>query len=214
MRNHPGYFYLICDECGVKIKSTVAIKVQDKFNYFNGLIVCPKCYEHTNPQTFIKAIKEKDPSTPDLVRPESTDNFINITDPDNIESGEDSNLRGYCGTSPRNLELLNIESSYIELIWTPPLDPGSPQFNSFGIERNTNSGGWALIATTTNSDTYYKDTSISSGNTYQYRVYITCSFGTRLLTEDGDFLITEDGNYLSTEDSNENRTSNEITVIT
>ena len=209
---HKGYHYLICDSCGVKVKSTQVIHIQDKYNYFNNLIVCKRCNEETNPQTFIKAVKEKDPLEPKLVRPESTDNFIFISDASQIENDDGAFLEGYCGTAPRNLELLNIESTYIEIIWQPPLEPGYPLFTSYKVEKNVNGTGWTTLTTTDAKSAYYKDTNISSGNSYQYRVSVTCNVAESVLLESGFNLLLETGDEILLETSGQDLTSNTLTI--
>jgi len=49
----PGQFNLYCDSCAIKYKAQEAKKRWD------GLIVCPKCYEERQPQDFVKAKLDK-----------------------------------------------------------------------------------------------------------------------------------------------------------
>ena len=56
--------------------------------------------------------------------------------------------------------------SYLKLIW----EDKSSDETQFTIEKNTNSGGFVSLYNAPAGATYYNDTGVSSGNTYQYRV--------------------------------------------
>lgn len=66
-----GQWNLICDVCGIKIKSGEAKKRWD------GLIVCKDDYEPRNILDFIRVPKERGPIP--FSRPESTDTFISVS---------------------------------------------------------------------------------------------------------------------------------------
>lgn len=62
----------ICDRCGFKYKAS-QLKLE-----WTGYYVCPKCWEPRHPQDGIRA--KKDDQTPDVIRSESEDVFLNPGD--------------------------------------------------------------------------------------------------------------------------------------
>lgn len=65
-----GDWSIICDRCAVKYKASEAKQEWD------GLIVCPKCWESRHPQDFIRVRTDKI-SVP-FSRHYGTDTFINV----------------------------------------------------------------------------------------------------------------------------------------
>lgn len=70
-----GQWNVICDQCGVKRKSSEVTKRWD------GLIVCktevrPGCFEHRHPQDFVRTVV--DDQSVAFTRPEATDQFITV----------------------------------------------------------------------------------------------------------------------------------------
>lgn len=55
---------IICDVCGIKYKAS-----DSKFRW-DGLITCPKCFEHRHPQDYLKARPDK--ITVPYLRPQPT----------------------------------------------------------------------------------------------------------------------------------------------
>jgi len=49
----PGSWNIICDSCSKKIKAS------ESKQRWDGLIVCPSCYEQRHPQDFVKARQDK-----------------------------------------------------------------------------------------------------------------------------------------------------------
>ena len=63
-----GYYYVLCDVCGVKMRAKDAIFINDKYNLFNQLLVCPADADETNPQSYIKSVRERQIDDPNLIR--------------------------------------------------------------------------------------------------------------------------------------------------
>ncbi len=68
----PGDHYLICDECGFKVRASETRKRWD------GLRVCTKDWEPRHPQDFVKG--RKDRQTVPNARPEGADTYLEIGD--------------------------------------------------------------------------------------------------------------------------------------
>lgn len=69
-----GYYYVICDVCGKKTRFKDTVLIRDKYNYQNGLLVCKKDADKTNPQSYLRAKKER--PNPKSTRGEGPDVFI------------------------------------------------------------------------------------------------------------------------------------------
>ena len=65
-----GDWNCICDVCSIKVKAS---KTKQRWD---GLVVCPSCYEHRHPQDFIKVRQDK--ITVPFLRPRPEDTFTNI----------------------------------------------------------------------------------------------------------------------------------------
>lgn len=77
-----GYYYVICDVCGIKIRAKDAVLIQDKYNLLNNMLVCKADNDQTNPQQYIRAVTERQIDSPKMIRGEGPDNFIeNQSDP-------------------------------------------------------------------------------------------------------------------------------------
>lgn len=66
-----GDWNCICDVCSIKIKAS---KTKQRWD---GLVVCPNCFEHRHSQDFIKVRQDK--ITVPFTRPRPTDIFTNVT---------------------------------------------------------------------------------------------------------------------------------------
>ena len=66
-----GDWNCICDICSIKIKAS---KTKTRWD---GLIVCPNCFEHRHPQDFIKVRQDKI-SVP-FTRPRPADIFTSVS---------------------------------------------------------------------------------------------------------------------------------------
>jgi len=64
-----GQWNFECDRCGFKMKSDDA-----RFEW-NGLIVCPKCYDPRQPQDFVRGRRDKQSVTDP--RPDPDPVFVN-----------------------------------------------------------------------------------------------------------------------------------------
>ena len=67
-------------------------------------------------------------------------------------------------SAPQNLNAVT-GVDYINLTWMPPADNGGSPIVQYKIYRGVSSGGEVLIATVSGTQTYYNDTSVSSGTT-------------------------------------------------
>jgi hypothetical protein len=65
-----GGNYIICDECGFKIRASESRKRWD------GLRVCQADYEPRHPQDFVRGRHDKQRA--DVTRPEPTDVFVTV----------------------------------------------------------------------------------------------------------------------------------------
>jgi len=54
------------------------------------MVVCKADADKTNPQDQIRAVRERQIDNPKYIRPESTNNFVFISDPSQIEDGDTS----------------------------------------------------------------------------------------------------------------------------
>lgn len=66
-----GDWNCICDVCSIKVKAS---KTKQRWD---GLIVCPNCFEHRHSQDFIKVRQDK--ITVPFLRPRPTDVFVDVT---------------------------------------------------------------------------------------------------------------------------------------
>lgn len=71
-----GQWNVICDQCGVKRKSSQVTKRWD------GLIVCttetrPGCFETRHPQDFVRTVVDNQSVA--FTRPEAADQFVDVT---------------------------------------------------------------------------------------------------------------------------------------
>lgn len=81
-----GDHYLICDECGSKIRRSESRKRWD------GLIVCREDWETRHPQDFVRG--KRDRQAVAVSRPEPADTFVNgatLTDDDGLTPLQDDN---------------------------------------------------------------------------------------------------------------------------
>jgi len=66
-----GDWNCICDVCSIKIKAS---KTKQRWD---GLIVCPNCFEHRHSQDFIKVRQDK--ITVPFTRPRPQDVFVDVS---------------------------------------------------------------------------------------------------------------------------------------
>lgn len=168
-----GEYYVICDVCGFKKRARETVLVNDKYNYLNGMVVCFADYDKTNPQTYIKAKKERGFRNPRKVRIEGDyDNFRFTSDPDDVETNGTFPIAAILPGKPRYLHIFTATPGATELQWLGPNLPGSSVIYGYKIERESPlGGGFSTIEANTQSvATYYKDTTTVASTVYNYRV--------------------------------------------
>lgn len=173
MLRYPGNgaFYVLCDVCGFKIRARDAVRIQDKYNTLNGMVVCKKDADETNPGQKVRSKKEKQIGNPKLIRSEGEDSYRYNNDPDLIDSRGTSAIGSRSPTAPRFLTVYNATAALTELVWLPPLESGSDALLGYKIERESPvGGGFSTIATITVASGYYKDTTTVASTQYNYRV--------------------------------------------
>lgn len=175
-----GAYYLICDVCGAKIRARDATRIDDKFNYLHGMVVCAKDVDETNPQSYVRAVKDHNRINPKIVRSEGTDVFTYIETAAQIEDGDTTNPSGRSPTAPLDLSIIGATSSQVEILWHGPISPGSGAISGYKIERESPVGGGfsTLVADTAQVSMYYKDTTVSATTQYNYRVSAINRIGT------------------------------------
>jgi ribosome-binding protein aMBF1 (putative translation factor) len=62
-----GSYNFICDQCGKKFKA------KDMKKQWDGLEVCPRCFDYRNPQDFVRG--KQDNQTVPVNRPDATPAF-------------------------------------------------------------------------------------------------------------------------------------------
>lgn len=67
----PGDWNCLCDVCSMKVKAS---KTKQRWD---GLIVCPGCYEPRHAQDFLRVRSDK--ITVPFTRPRPTDTFVSVT---------------------------------------------------------------------------------------------------------------------------------------
>lgn len=154
-----GYYQVICDICGKKMRAKDAHLITDKASTNRNLLVCAADRDMTNPQEYIRAFADKQLKQPRFIRSEGTDQFVTPT------SGRNPG-------APRHLEVISALAGAVELVWQGPEDSGSGAISGYKIERESPVGGGfsTLVADTQSVAGYYKDTATSASTQYNYRV--------------------------------------------
>lgn len=207
-----GYYYVLCDVCGRKIRAKDTTIITDKYNYLHNMVVCKDDVDLTNPADQIRSVRERQIDNPRFIRSESTNSFVFASEPDEIETPDPSDPTGRVAGAPRHLTIIGASTSFVELQWLGPLDSGSSPATGYQIEReNPIDGGFSVIATTSTPAQYYKDETVSNNNQYNYRVSVVNDAGigspsneaditigtvvvsNYILLESGDRILLEDG---------------------
>ncbi len=173
MMRYPGNgaFYVLCDVCGFKIRARDAIRITDKYNTLNGMVVCKKDADEANPQQRVRSRKEKQIRDVKHIRSEGIDTYQFVSDPSAIDSNESSAIGSRLPTAPQNLTVYTATAALTELVWLPPLEPGSGPIVGYKIERESPvGGGFSTLVITTVASGYYKDTTTIASTQYNYRV--------------------------------------------
>lgn len=191
-----GYYYILCDVCGGKVRLKDAIQVKDKYNFLNGLLVCKEDYEKTNPQAYLRARKER--RNPVISRGEGLSVSAELEDMDNyamyfyvdydnsqsfmaelysetgngnfeIDTGTASVPPYYEPQPPQFMQVVDISSSSVSFLWGG-FETAFFSIDGFMIERSTG-GSWSTISANTHSEApYYTDSTVLPSTTYLYRV--------------------------------------------
>lgn len=122
----PGDHWVECSRCGFDCRASQAKKE------WNGLVVCPKCWEPRHPQDFIRG-RTDDQAAKGLVRPASTYD-------DSVTSVGDADTTLTVGTD----DLIQIYSTDLTANRTVTLDTtGAMEGDQFIVQR-TDSGAYDL----------------------------------------------------------------------
>lgn len=199
-----GNRLIICDVCGFKFRVKDTVKIIDRYNTQNQLIVCKADADKANPQLFpFKLPVEKLLSDPTYVRVESDD----LTYVDNP-------LSDTLPSAPRNLSLaLDSFDDYITLTWQGPDTVGSSPLLGYVIQRATPQLSYnSTIYTSDIPNTIYKDTSADLSSEYTYKVAAYSELGigaysdfafwpTKNVTDSINYLVvSQDNSVLTTGD--------------
>lgn len=180
--NYPGdgFYYVLCDICGRKIRAKDAIYINDKFNLHSKLLVCKDDADETNPQTYIKAKTDRQLENPSIIRSEGSDRFVFIDTAAQIEDGDTSDPTGRNPGAPKQLSIVGGSASTVDLRWFGPDDSGSSVISGYKIERESPVGGGFSTLTSDSGSvaTVYTDTTVSASTQYNYRVSAINNNGT------------------------------------
>lgn len=172
---HPGdgYYFVICDVCGRRLRARDAVKINDKYNSLNGMVVCKHDADKTNLQNKPIKMTEK-PFRGKFVRPEDTNpTYIYIETAAEIESGDTTTPSNLTNPGvPRYLSIYEVTSTAITFQWQGPENSGSSAIKGWKIERESPIGGGftTLVADTGNTATFYENTGLTASTQYNYRV--------------------------------------------
>jgi hypothetical protein len=117
---------------------------------------------------------------------------------------------------PTGLAATASTSSEIDLSWSAPGNDGGSPITGYQIERSQDNGNtWSTVASNTGSvSTTYRDTGLSSGTSYTYRVSAINSAGTSLPsnTTSASTSVIPTGIVLNNVQSTSGAASNQITL--
>lgn len=181
--------FVICDVCGKKFRVKDTLRIVDRYNLLNNMIVCFADADKTNPQIKPIRIHEDLLLRKDYVRPEATHmTYTNLENEDTI------------GSSPRNL-VATVEAlgNYVQLTWDGPLDYGNALVLGYRIYRGDQPTGILhVINSNTNSlATFYLDISSDIDNEYVYSVSMVTNLGESPLSNLAYFPKYEEPFFLS-----------------
>lgn len=163
-----GYYYVICDVCGKKIRRKDSVRIDDKWNTQNGLVVCKDDADRRNEQNKPIAIAEKQIPDPINIRPPQKD--VNLINPNSDAAP----------SAPQNLiaTAAGISTEVIQLSWQGPISCGSDEIIGYAIyQQNPVYSGLVLLATTSSPDTYFIDSVSDPTQQYGYTVAAINSYG-------------------------------------
>ena len=159
LKRYPGegYYYIICDVCGRKIRRKDAIYIRNRYNLQNRLLVCPKDADKENPQA--RPFKAREYKAPKLVRTEPSDDYLTNT--------------FYAPSAPVQLKASGSPiSDNIVLSWLGPDDTGSSPITGYIIYRAIPQLGENLVlnANTGSNATFYEDLTTPVGTFCTYQI--------------------------------------------
>src|SRR5574338_1219129 len=122
----PGSHYVICADCGKKIHVEKSVRVNDKYNTFNGMIICKSHYEKSNPGLWPDHSYEKPLKYNDLLSPSQPAQAVENTENDRLPSAP-TNLYGE----------VDLFTGFLTLYWQGPDEAGSGSIQGYKIVRAT-----------------------------------------------------------------------------
>jgi len=184
-RRYPGdgFYYAICDCCGFKFRANELRLMEDKYNLQNGLLLCKKDYDQTNPQQYLKAVRERGMRQPSIVRAEpslANAPYTYISSPSEIETGNGGvyPTPGLLPGAPRFAQISDITSNSIAFKWLGPVDSGTNMIQGYQINRSIGSGSFStLTANTMSPGEFYIDTGLTLGVKYNYTIQAINTYG-------------------------------------
>lgn len=204
--------FVICDVCGKKFRVKDTVRIVDRFNLLNNMIVCFADADQTNPQIKPIHIHEDLLLRKDYVRPEATFyTYANTENEDTLPS------------APRDLVASQQPfTDYIQLQWNGPADYGNARVLGYRIYRaNPINLIFTVINTNTNSEaTFYSDHTADINSSYAYMVSIVTTLGESplsniayypdkipeisfvVLDQTEDFVVLDQNNYFLILDQN------------
>lgn len=205
IERYPGIDnrFVICDVCGKKFRVKDTVRITDRYNLLNSMIVCHADADKVNPQIKPIYIQEDLLVRKDYVRPEATIMTY-------VDQGDTLPL------APKNLTV-NVDSysNKLLLTWEGPGNVGNVHFQGYRIYRSTDpySGEFEVLVDNTHSGaTIYLDTSAEiEGVNYIYAVAIVTDIGESpwsnyaywpyevdvehlIATQNGDFIVCTQDN--------------------
>ena len=97
-----GYYYVLCDICGTKIRAKEAILITDKYSDKANLLVCKADADKTNPQARIRARKDRIIDDSKFIRSEPVDSTNFTSDAEDIDNGGSSSIGTRTPSTPRS----------------------------------------------------------------------------------------------------------------
>ena len=79
-------------------------------------------------------------------------------------------------SAPQNLKA-TTDDGYVTLGWSAPSDDGGSAITEYKIYQGTSSGGECYLTSVSAPTTFYKDTTVTNGQTYYYQVSAVNSVG-------------------------------------
>ena len=95
--------------------------------------------------------------------------------------------------APRNLEVVELSHHGISLEWLPPRNDGGAPVRNYVVERRQGfSSRFLTVARGSVFDTFYRDTTVYEGMTYEYRVAAETEAGVGAFTPSTGPVLVQD----------------------